>query len=355
MFSLPRDTVDVPIPEGPARNLFGRAYAGKINGFYSAIRNRPDLYPGTDATRGYNGLKAVLGELYGIDIRWFVEVNFQGFKQIVDAVGGVTINVQMPVSDDAYPGDDGRLRRVYIPAGVQHMTGEQALTYARSRHSSTDFDRGARQQRILLSLREQTDIGTLVPRLDELIAALSNAIRTDIPVSELPKLLALADGVDIRNVRSYVFAPEFWTHEIRNDPERGYILVPNLDRIRSAVRTALFYSPEQAARREAIIEEGARVWVVNGSGAAGQAGAVVRYLEYHGVEASTPNQAPSSPPAATRIVVYNGAESGLPTTIAFLEELYGVSATTATDPAIHADIVVTTSASTPTPTPPLAP
>jgi LCP family protein required for cell wall assembly len=356
MFSLPRDTVDVPLPAGPARNFFGRVYAGKVNAYYSAVRNRPDLVAGTDATRGYNALKGMLGELYGLDIRYYIEVNFEGFKQVVDAMGGVTINVQLPVSDDAYPGDDGRHRRVYIPAGVQHMTGEQALIYARSRHSSTDYDRGARQQRILLSLREQTDVATILPRIDELIGALQSAVRTDIPVSELPKLLSLADGIDVQNVRSYVFAPEFWAHEVRSGDPRGYVIIPRVDRIRVGVEAAFTVDPAEQERREAIGEEGARVWILNGSGEAGQAAAVATFLEYQGLIVSTPNQAPEGPvPATTRIVAYNGAETEFPATIAYLEALYEVTVVPESDPAARADIVIVTSRTTPTPTPPPAP
>ncbi len=103
MFSLPRDTVDVPIPPGPARSVFGSTYSGKINGCWAAVRKRSDLYPGKGNLPGYNGLKAILGGLYGLDIKYFVEVNFDGFKKIVDVMGGVTINVQIPVSDDRFP------------------------------------------------------------------------------------------------------------------------------------------------------------------------------------------------------------------------------------------------------------
>jgi len=161
MFSLPRDMVDVPIPSGPAQRVFGTVYAGKINSWFGAIRNREDLYPGSNRTRGYNGLKAILGELYGLDIKYFVEVNFKGFKKVVDAIGGVTVNVQVPVVDDEYPGERGIIR-LYIPSGLQHMDGTQALRYARSRHTSDDFDRGARQQRLLMAMREQVDpVGVL--------------------------------------------------------------------------------------------------------------------------------------------------------------------------------------------------
>ena len=92
--------------------------------------------------------------------------------------------------DDHYPGDDGRLHRVYIPTGIQHMTGEEALVYARSRHASTDFDRAQRQQRVLLSLREQANIGQLIPKLPSLVKALRNAVHTDIPINQLPQTAA---------------------------------------------------------------------------------------------------------------------------------------------------------------------
>ena len=80
MFSLPRDMVDVPIPPGPARSVFGSVYAGKINSLWLNARNRSDAFPGNDKTRGFNALKAVLGELYGLDIQYYLMVNFQGFK-----------------------------------------------------------------------------------------------------------------------------------------------------------------------------------------------------------------------------------------------------------------------------------
>ncbi len=147
MFSLPRDTVDVPIPAGPARSVFGSAYRARSTAGSPRSGTAPISSRARKTTRGYNGLKAMLGELYGLDIKYFVEVNFEGFMKVVDALGGVTVNVQVPVSDDRYPGIDGQLERVYIPSGIQHMDGLQALRYARSRHSSNDFDRGQRQQR----------------------------------------------------------------------------------------------------------------------------------------------------------------------------------------------------------------
>src|SRR6266508_1240504 len=91
MFSLPRDTQEVPVPAGAAQRVWGRTYGQKINSWFVNNRRRSDLWPGNDRTRGYNALKAIVGELYDLKIRYFVEVNFDGFKKVVDAVGGVTV------------------------------------------------------------------------------------------------------------------------------------------------------------------------------------------------------------------------------------------------------------------------
>jgi LCP family protein required for cell wall assembly len=346
MFSLPRDTVDVPMPSGPLRNAFGSVYSRKINAFFTSVRNRDDLVAGTDVTRGYNGLKQVLGNLYGLDIKYFVEVNFDGFKQVVDALGGVTINVQIPVVDEAYPSDTGRLSRVYIPAGIQHMTGAEALVYARSRHSGQgDFDRAARQQRVLTSIREQADIENLVPRIPELVEAVKATVRTDIPQTELAKLAGLAGSVDTRNIRSFVFTPPRYATDYPQS-DRGYIIIPDPSRIRDAVAAAFATDPQLEDQRQAFAEEDAQIWVLNGSGKQGQASDIAGYLGYYGLSASAPVQRPDVVPPATSIVVYNGAESELTQTIAYLEQLFGVTATYDDDPAARVDIVITTAAST---------
>jgi LCP family protein required for cell wall assembly len=341
MLSLPRDTVDVPVPPGPARQAFGPVYTKKINGWFTSVRNRADLFPGTSVTRGYNGLKAIMGNLYGLDIRYFIEVNFEGFKSVVDTLGGVTINVQIPVVDDRYPGDSGSLERIYIPSGIQHMNGAQALQYARSRHTSSDFDRGQRQQRLLLSLREHSDPQVLIPRLPELVTALKKAVRTDIPVDQLADLLGLASKVDTKDIRSYVFAPPLYQQEFQSGP-RGYIIVPYVDKIRAAVSTAFTTDPADQALREKLAEEAAGVWVLNSTGDADRAARLAEYLEYHGLAASAPRQKPSGGVRPdTTIVVYNGVESRLAATIAYLEKTFAVVATTKTDSAIRADVMVT--------------
>ncbi len=347
MFSLPRDTVDVPTPPGPARNAFGPLYTRKINAWWTSIHLRSDLFPGNKKTRGYNGLKEILSNLYKLDIKYFVEVNFDGFKSIVDEMGGVTINVQVPVSDDRFPSTQNRLRRVYIPSGIQHMNGAEALRYARSRHGSNDFDRGVRQQRVLLSLREQADPQALIPRLPQLVQALQTAVSTDIPANQLAPLLGLASQIDTKNIRSYVFSPPFYQKEYQSSP-RGYIIVPNIPRIRAAVKEAFTADPADEATRQALAEEAAGVWVLNGTSDSGRGARLAGFLDYHGMAASAPRQKPPGPvPANTKIVAYNGAETENPASIAYLEQTFGVTVTPVTDPAIATDIIVTIGKATP--------
>jgi LCP family protein required for cell wall assembly len=348
MFSLPRDTTSVPLPPGPLRNAFGSTYGAKINSFFTAIRNRADLVPGSKTTRGYNGLKEVLGYLYNLDIKYFVEVNFQGFKKVVDALGGVTINVQVPVMDESYPSDTGRSSRVYIPAGIQHMTGAEALVYARSRHGSDDFDRGARQQRVLTSLREQADVAALIPKIPDLVAAVQDTVRTDIPQDQLARLAGLASTVDTKNIRSYVFAYPRYGSQVLFPV---YKLLPDVTKIRQAVANAFKVDPELENTRQSFSDEDAAIWILNGARQPGQATDLVGFLAYYGLSASAPNSR-ASLGSGTQIVVYNGAESKLPDTIKFLESTFNTQVTMKDDPKVPVDIIITTSRQTPDLTPP---
>jgi LCP family protein required for cell wall assembly len=353
MFSLPRDSSDLPLPPGtPLSRAYGGIWGDKINSLFTKTRNRPDLVPGTNATRGYNALKSVLGNIYQLDIKYYIEVNFDGFKQVVDALGGVTINVQVPVQDEGYPADTGRHQRIYIPSGIQHMTGAQALVYARSRHGSDDFDRGSRQQRVLTSLREQADVANLIPRIPELYAALRKTVRTDIPRDQLAALAGLADSVDSRNIRSYVFSfPRYGTQTGPGAPVYKYL--PDVNKIRAAVANAFKVDPALEDTRAALGDENGTIWVLNGAGNAAGASSLAAYLEYYGLTASAPTKKPDQTGLPkTRIVVYNGAENRLPQTIQFLESKLKVQVETKTDPAVTVDVVITTANSTPSLAPP---
>jgi hypothetical protein len=227
------------------------------------------------------------------------------------------------------------------------MNGAEALRYARSRHGSNDFDRGARQQRVLLSLREQADPQALIPKLPQLIDAVGSAVSTDIPPDQIAPLLGLASQIDTKNIRSYVFAPPLYgTESPRTAPV--YSIQAKVSTIRAAVRNAFTTDPADEAQRQDLAAEGAAIWVLNGTSDSGRGTAIANYLDFHGLAASAPRQKPAGAvPADTTIVVYNGAEANVPDTITYLQKTFGVTVTTKTDAAMAADIVVTIGRRTP--------
>jgi LCP family protein required for cell wall assembly len=236
MLSLPRDTVNVPLPrDWRAYGFYGGVYPAKINSLWARARGQANLFPGSKSReRGFNAIKGALGELYQIDIPYYIEVDFNGFKKIVDTFGGVAIDVQLPVADDHYPIGGGNSYNLYIPSGFQHMDGTQALAYARARHKTSDFDRAQRQQRVITSLRQQVDPTSLLEPgpLEELVSTLKSSIHTDIPAELFPALVGLAGQVDAKEVRSLVFTPPTYQVECLS----CYSLTPKLKPIRRAVK-----------------------------------------------------------------------------------------------------------------------
>ena len=354
MFSLPRDTVDVPLPRAwPAYSYYGGVYPAKINSLWTRARGAPGLFPFDDSNRGYAALKGALGELYGLDVRWYVEVDFQGFQEVVDTLGGVLVRPQLPVRDDQYPLEDGRgSTRLYVPAVPQWMDGELALAYARSRHLSSDFDRAQRQQQVLVALREQADVPNLVANLPQLVAALKSSIHTDIPAAELSRLAGLAATIDTGTIRSVVFTPPVYQVEKRSGDPRGYVIIPKVSLIRQAVTDALETAPPPEETREAVAAEGASVWVLNGSGVEGQATRTAAYLQAQGFGAEVPaaggGRADRQDYPDTVVAVYNGAAQRLGATVAALERIFAVQVVERTDPNVKVDIIVITGARTPT-------
>ena len=192
-----------------------------------------------------------------------------------------------------------------------------------------------------MSLREQADPQNLIPRLPELVDALKKTVRTDVPLSQMDELLGLASQVDTKDIRSYVFSPPLYSYDTCAD-SRGCIVVPNIQRIKAAVKDAFSADPADEALRQTLATEGAGVWVLNGTGDTNRGADLAGYLDYRGLAASAPRQRPDGAvPSNTRMVVYNGAETTMPQTIAYLENTFGVKVTLKDDPTVKTDIIIT--------------
>jgi LCP family protein required for cell wall assembly len=242
MFSMPRDTYGLPMPPNSRLSaLWGSNFNYKLNALWEYSDRYRDLFP----AGGADALKQALGYAYGLDISYYVLVNFSGFQDVVDGLGGVTINVPAPVVDDGYPGNDGdgQHLRIYIPAGIQHMDGSEALTYARSRKGGTyydDYDRSARQEQLLVALEQQADIGAVSAHLSQLMDSLSMTIHTDLPEGPtvLGPLLDQARYVTLAGIRSYAFSPAggYGTSAmIGRTGSQLSVFLPDIARIRAEV------------------------------------------------------------------------------------------------------------------------
>jgi LCP family protein required for cell wall assembly len=144
-------------------------------------------------------LQDAIGALLDIPIHYYARLEFEGFITMVDAVGGVDVTVVKGFEDPGYDGFGFDARGFSITAGDHHLDGATALAYARSRKAAgeSDFTRAARQQQILVAMREHlAQGGSLLFELPGLLGAVGQTVRSDIPVGQLPGLAAILDEVE---------------------------------------------------------------------------------------------------------------------------------------------------------------
>ena len=212
LFSLPRNLEDLPFPaDSPLAAIYpdgfesGNESESLLNAVY---RNGPADHPGvlgpTDDP-GADFLKLGVGEALGLTIDYFVLVNLDGFSRLVDALGGITVNVNYYVPIGGDPGT-GALPDDYIAPGPdQHMDGPTALAFARGRFGLTDYDRMARQRCTIDAIIAAAAPATLLSQYQELAATTEDIVSTDIPRSALDDFVDLGFLVKDANVRSVVF------------------------------------------------------------------------------------------------------------------------------------------------------
>src|SRR5438105_2108063 len=129
---------------------------------------------------GSNSAKQTVSNVLGQRVDRFVVIGLQGVRDVVDAVGGVDITVPVAIHDETYPTDDYGYQTVDIRAGRQHMDGDLALKYARTRHQDSDFARTARQQQVIGAVRNAMLNPVNWPRIPAVTAAIYSSIKTDL-------------------------------------------------------------------------------------------------------------------------------------------------------------------------------
>jgi polyisoprenyl-teichoic acid--peptidoglycan teichoic acid transferase len=253
MLSIPRD-LWVTIP-GFGENRINTAH------YLGDARN----YPGG----GVALAKRTVWYALGVPVHYYMRINFTGFEQMVDAIGGLTVDVQERIYDDRYPDENYGTMVIDIPAGVQTMDGKTALQYARSRYGRDDFDRMVRQQVLILAARDKAlslDIPlTRIPRLLELAG---ESIKTDLSLDEMMALADIAKRIRREDLRSGVIDSSMTTTVVRHSG--AMVEVAHWDKVQDLVND-LFpapvpeTAPSPSLARAQLTSEAARIALENGT------------------------------------------------------------------------------------------
>ena len=317
LLSFPRDMY-VQIPE---TNINTKINAIKIFGDKSTKKNGIDL------------IKKVAQDISGLDIHYYVQLDFQGFTKVIDDLGGIDIYLETAINDPTYPNFNRGYDPFYIEEGWHHLDGATALKVARSRHSKMgDFDRIQRQQIIIKSTKQKVfekytkfDIITFKNILD----SLSDNMRTDIQIKELPRLYKVAK--EIKNHKISAQTIDTKTYLNRTHVGMGYTLQAkdsSYDQIKDL--SANIFDIEISQERISLIQkEGANIEIRNGTGTLDLANKVAQDLEELGYRII--NSTNINSPEFSGVQVYDNSKNQKPETLNFLKEKFNAVIMEVTD------------------------
>ncbi len=219
MMSIPRDLI-VPIPE------YGYRKINHINA-YGELEN-----PGDGAELTSN----IISEILDQEIHYYAKVDFNGFKKLIDAIGGIDVYVDTSFTDTSYPTEDDLTQTIKFDTGWQYMDGDTALMYARSRHGTngegSDFARADRQQDILLAVKDKIlSPGILLNpgKLNKLVSLFQETVETNMSIWEIMKLAQYAPDINTDDIAMTVL------DDMPNSPlysssiNNSYVLLPKQD------------------------------------------------------------------------------------------------------------------------------
>ncbi len=210
LFSLPRNMEDVPFPESsPLHETYPRGYGCKdhscmLNAVYTYATSHRELYPGVKNPGAQATAEAIEGAT-GLKINYYVLVDLKGFQALVDAVGGINLDItkRLPIGGGPTHPIYG-----YVEAGKnQHLDGYHALWFARSRSSDSDYARIARQKCVMSAMLNQLDPVTVLTKFNKIAAAGKEIMETNIPTSTLNTMMDLALKAKSKPIASLAFVP----------------------------------------------------------------------------------------------------------------------------------------------------
>src|SRR5687768_5177658 len=218
----------------------------------------------------------------GIRIDHTAMVDFDGFRNIVDTLGGVDVPVSCAYTDwrlidPSYDPENENNWHLYTTGpGLIHMDGDLALWYARSRQKSSDFDRGRRQQEVLRALFTQALKSDTLSRIPELYNNFKETVVTDLGLGDILQLAVYAPKMTNADIRGYYIRPPYVSSWITDSG--AYVLLPNEEALQGMLTEALSPSTQTVQRQSIVID------VMNGTSIAGYEQLATSRLSYAGYE-----------------------------------------------------------------------
>jgi LCP family protein required for cell wall assembly len=276
MLSIPRDIY-------VENDLVG--WGTRINSIYEYVAENNE----EDYELGMQELLKEIENIVGIELHYYAKIDFQGFVDIVDAVGGIEITLEENFYDSYYPAAPGSgylYETFLLPAGTQEIDGDTALKYVRSRFTTSDFDRAHRQQEVISAIKDRAlSVGFLINpiRIKNTLSAISDNFETNLSISEMLNFASLATNFGGDTIIAEVLSDDIWaTGGFLYPPDRelyggAFVLVPYTEDF-SEIHTfadILFHHPEALADKVSI-------QILNGTGVEGLAGMNYYHLTRYG-------------------------------------------------------------------------
>ena len=196
-FSIPRDTLNFPLPGG---GVFG----SKVNALYQYLAARTG--------NGGRAMREAISKALKVEIDGYVLIGFAGLRRLVDAVGGVTVVLDKAYYDPYY-WVNNRTQGWGLPKGRNHLNGTQALIFARSRKGDSDFGRARRQQELVMATLDRVRrLG--LSRLPRLLRIARDTVRTDLPLDKAITVYEIVSRADLAKAKRVIFKPKVYTHEL---------------------------------------------------------------------------------------------------------------------------------------------
>jgi len=313
MMSVPRD-LWVQIP--------GNGYS-KLNGAFAYGNQNPKTTGG-----GGQVSSQAIGAILGVPIHYYVSVDFEGFTKMIDKVGGVDILVEKDLYDPYFPANNMVDYAPFkITSGLHHLDGTTALKYARSRETTSDFDRSRRQEQVLVAVKEKLlSSETLANpiKITELLNIMGSHVRTNFSINEIRAIWDSLKGIDTENIINKVFDTAPGSPLTATSDERGYIILPKKG---VGNYTDLQKIAQNIFSQTTTIDKDFKIEVLNGTTKTGLATQVSQLLQSYGY---TISKVGNSTLPVTQTAIYNCAGASADLTVKDLAEILKATAKTKT-------------------------